>query len=274
MKEEEQSRSVGGFPLARVQARLSEERRLLIARRPGDRDDRPAAAQLPHLRIRIAYLGKDGARNGKAAQEIFVPRHRMDVEEHGAGGVRDVRYKGTPLRQLEDEIAVDRAGAKLPFAKELSDERNMLKIPDDLARRKIGVRHQSRALAHQSFGLLVERGAPVARAAALPADGGADGLARFAVPHDDCFALIGYADPRNVFCSRKTQAVVEHIRAFEVYFVRILFHPSRAREALPDFLLRAVNERFFPDIVHECAHACRARVESDHIFHPVPPLPE
>ena len=272
VEEQEQPRSVGDLPLARAQARLPEERRLLIARNARNGDRMPADAYLAHARVAVSDLGQDPARNGERAQQLLVPRHRMNVEQHGAGGVRDVGDERTVFREFVDQITVDRSRTQLAFAEERAHGGNMLKIPYDLACGKVRVRNKPRARPHELFRLRVERGAPCARTAALPADDGADRLARLPIPHDDRLALVGDPDARHVLRPRDPHTVVDDVCGFIIDLVRVLFHPTRTRKRQPDRLLRAVNEPLRLQIVHKCAHARRTRVEYDNIFHRFPPL--
>ena len=97
---------------------------------------------------------------------------------------------------------------------------------------------------NEFLGLCVQRRTPRSGTAALPADGGTDGIARNAVPQHNRLSLICNTDAREII-ARKARAGIEDIRRFEVDLICVLFYPSGVRKALPHFLLRAKHKLFF-----------------------------
>ncbi len=117
----------------------------------------------------------------------------------------------------------------------------MVEKPSHFAARKIRVDHESRALLDQlgvpcGFEAIAElRSAPI-----LPHNRVVNRLARFPIPEDGCFALIGNPDTRDAV-GGKTRLFKCGPRRVELrlpYFVRVVLDPAGLGEDLPELLLR------------------------------------
>ena len=82
--------------------------------------------------------------------------------------------------------------------------------------------------------------AGVGSAAVLPDNGAVDGFARAPVPHHGGFALVGNAHGGQLLWlhARLGQHLRDGGRLRGPDFLRVVFHPTRGREVLREFLLR------------------------------------
>ena len=119
----------------------------------------------------------------------------MDVEEHRAACVREVRRVDLAAREVVDEPRVDRAAHELARFRHLAGAVDVVENPSDLGRGEVRVWHEAGALTDELAVAL--RDDPLNErcgAAALPHDGVIDGLAGLAIPHDNGLALVCDAD--------------------------------------------------------------------------------
>src|SRR5262249_24835072 len=118
-----------------------------------------------------------------------------------------------------------------------------------------------RAVSFQSFAVI--SGAPV-----LPDDGVVDRLAGFTVPENRGFSLIGDSNRRDVRRKhlRSPQRLDLHAQLRGPDLMRIVLHPTRAREELSELLLRDGKERA-ARIEHDGTRAGRALVEREDAAH-------
>src|SRR5206468_526351 len=134
-------------------------------------------------------------RHTEQPEEVVVPRSAMDVEHEGARRVRDIGRVRAAAGEIPHEPGVDRSAHELAGLCALLRARDLVEDPTDFRTGEVRVDHKAGPLAYE---LLVPGGAePLAdgRArAALPDDGGVDGTARRALPHDRRFALVGNSD--------------------------------------------------------------------------------
>jgi hypothetical protein len=148
IEESERSGAIGRFDHARAKARLADQRRLLIAGDPGDRNC--GAEQLrcrcAKIGIGIQHLGQNRARDPEGLDEIVVPAGAPDIEQHRAGGVRDIRQVPSTARKPPQEVAVDRAEGDLARSSAFAQPRQIGEQPSDLGCGKIRVDDQPGAL--------------------------------------------------------------------------------------------------------------------------------
>ena len=97
---------------ARLEARLAEQRRLLVA---GDAADRDAAGRAAAVRRHADPAARRGHRREAVDRDVeqlaqlLVPPQAADVEEHRAAGVRGVGGEDLAAGEVPDQPRVDRA---------------------------------------------------------------------------------------------------------------------------------------------------------------------
>ena len=141
------------------------------------------------------HTGHHRAGYAEEAQQVVVPVHGVNVEEHGARGVRRVGGVNFPLGELPDEPCVDGSHEQVAPLCGLPCAGRVVEQPRHARSREVGVDEQSRTLHHQRPAALgLQTGAEVAAAGILPHHGSRYGPARMAVPHHGRLALVGDGD--------------------------------------------------------------------------------
>ena len=144
--EEEAAGAVRHLRLARLEAGLPVERRLLVA---GDAPQRQRRAQERALTERPARrpdLGQNRGRHAEQLEQLRIPVERVQRAEQGAGGIGRLGGMYLPGGELPDQPAVHRAegqGVRRAGAVEQ---------PGQLRRREIRVGHEAGALPQQRRG--------------------------------------------------------------------------------------------------------------------------
>src|SRR5262249_6132161 len=113
VEEEEAARPVGVLREARREARLAEERRLLVAGEARDRDRGVADASLREDSGGRDDVREDVARDAEEREELVVPVASVDVVEERAARVGGVGRVDGAAREVPDEPAVDRPEREL-----------------------------------------------------------------------------------------------------------------------------------------------------------------
>ena len=196
--EHERPGAVGALRVALVEAGLAEERRLLVAREPGDRQ-RQAEERLRVGRRDLApvghQLGQRVARDAEEPAQLVGPVARLEVEEQRPGRVGDVGDVVGPAGHPGDQVGVDGADRVAAGLDQRPGVRLVLGQPHQLGAGEVRVEPQPGQLAHP---VLVAVGAqPVAevrRTPVLPDDRAARRPERLAVPEQHGLALVGDAD--------------------------------------------------------------------------------
>ena len=116
--QQEAAGAVGVLDVALLEAGLAEQGRLLVSRRAGDRD---RAGEEGALRLPVDLGGRPdlrehAGRDVQELQDLVVPLQRVDVEQHGPGGVGIIRHMDAALRQLPDQPGLDRAEKQLALS--------------------------------------------------------------------------------------------------------------------------------------------------------------
>ena len=181
--EQKAPRAVGVLRLPLFKTALAEQRRLLIPRDSRDRyRHAPHVCRSVHL-PRRAHFGKERTRNAEKGQKFVVPIERVDVEEHGAGGVGAVGDVRLSARQFPYQPGIHRPEQQLSPLRALPRPFHVVENPFDLARGKIGVGDQARLLPdHFRMPLPLQRFDDGRRPTALPDDRVTDGFARLPIP--------------------------------------------------------------------------------------------
>ncbi len=259
IEQHEAAGAVGGFRHAAGEAGLAEQRGLLVARDPRDRDGRTEQVgrrRAEDVRI-VVDLRQDRHRHAEQAAQLRVPVAGADVPEQCTGGVGDVGCVRRAAGEAPEQEAVDRAEGEVTALGTGARAGDGIEDPGDLGRGEIGIEQQAGRLAHAIFGAVAaERGADVGGAAVLPDDGAVDGFAGGAVPDDDGFALVGDADAGDV--ARAHAAGVDRLarggQDVAPDILRIVLDPAGLRIMLREFGLATATRR-------ACASNRIARVE-------------
>ena len=114
----EQEKTAGAVRVlgqARLPAALPEGGGLLVAGNAAERDGPPKGR-----RVRLAVDGaggadfrQHGAWDAQPSQQRLIPIQGMDVEQHGARGIRDVREMQAPTGQAPEQEGIDGAEGQL-----------------------------------------------------------------------------------------------------------------------------------------------------------------
>ena len=92
---------------------MPEERRLLVARDPGDRKRGAEQVGLADDLRRADEAGQQRPLDTEQVEQLVRPVERVQVEEHRPGRVRQVRGVHPTSGQLPDEPRVDRPEGEL-----------------------------------------------------------------------------------------------------------------------------------------------------------------
>ena len=203
MHEHEAAGAVGVFDIARLQTRLAQQGRLLVAGHAANHWPcafaQKAVLHLAKLRHRGLHLRQNRAGNIKQGQQFVVPLPSVDVEQQGAAGIADVGGVVLAACELPDQPCIDRAKGQFAPQGLSACTGNVVQQPAQLGGRKIRVQPQAGALLYQRLSallspLLAHRlGAPI-----LPDDGVVQRQTGSAVPQQSGFALVGDAHAANV----------------------------------------------------------------------------
>ena len=121
---------------ARTEARLADQRRLLVARdaADGDRDAEMFGGSLAEFSGAILDLRQHRPWDPEESEKLVIPRARVDIEQErprGVGGVGDVNLA---VGQAPDEKAVDGAKGQVSAFGFRAGARNIVEDPGDLRR--------------------------------------------------------------------------------------------------------------------------------------------
>ena len=173
--------AVGVLRHARREARLTEERRLLIAGDARDRDVAEAERRRTRRRTPRSTAGPPAAwpRDAEELRAVVVPLPRVDVEEHRArrvGRVGDVRRPPVSFQTSQVSTVPKASSPRLRPPRAPGD---VVENPGDLAAGEVGVDHQARrSRMKSSWPVAPSADRRVGGAAVLPDDRVVDGLAR------------------------------------------------------------------------------------------------
>src|SRR6266446_5013800 len=267
--EGEAARAVRVLGLARPEARLPEERGLLVARDAGDRHAARQPAEVRRLGARPGRIHERGQHLGRHVEQgahAVIPVDAGEVQAERARGVADVGGVHAAAGQLPQEPRVDGAEGQLAARGTTTRVGGLVEDPRDLRPGEIGVQHQARAGPHHRLVTLGPQ--PVADgggAAALPDDGAMERRAGGAVPDDRRLALVGDADGGEVVSgdARRAQRLPRRALDGRPEVLGIVLHPARPRIVLRDFRVAARAHGAF-GVDDECRRAGRPLVEREH----------
>ena len=240
--EQEAAGTVGVFNRTGRGAHLAEQGRLLVS---GDTGNVNLVREDGGLGVTVyfgrgAYARHHGGGDVQQLQQFLVPLQRVNVEQHGAGGVGHVGDMDFAAGELPDQPAVYGAEAQFAGLGLFAGAGHVVQDPFDLGAREVGVNDETRLFAnlvYQAAALeLVAEGrcAPV-----LPYDGIVHGGARFGVPYNGGFPLVGNADGCDVLAvdANLGDGLGNDGGLGRPDFHRVVLYPARLREVLGEFLL-------------------------------------
>ena len=269
IRQREAAGAVGVLGLARLEARLAEERGLLIPRDACDRDPARQPAEVRRLAARPGGIDdrrQHLARHAEQRAHALVPVDAGEVEAQRARGVADVGRVDATARQLPQQPRVDGTEGQLAARGAAARVGHLIEDPRDLRPREVGVEHEAGALAHHR---LVAVGAqPIADgggAAALPDDGAVDRRTGGAVPDGRRLALVGDADGGDVVAgdAGRLQRLGRGPLDRRPEVLGVVLHPARPRIVLRDLGVAARPDGA-RDVDDERRRAGRSLVEREH----------
>ena len=181
VEQEEAARPIGGFDHARVEASLSDERCLLVARHSADAhlSVEESGGGHPERPAIVSHFREERLGNAEEAAKVRVPSLGVNVIKQRPGGIGGIGGVNSAARQPPEEEAVDRAERQVaPFGLG-ARIRDIVENPGQLRGGEIGIEQQAGLrpdLLFRPFGL--ERSAKLRRPAILPDDGAVDRLTR------------------------------------------------------------------------------------------------
>ena len=103
--QEEAPSAVGVFRLPWLETGLTKKRRLLVPCRPGNGNGAAKEAGIGHAVNLTAgtNLWQHTPWNFQLLQNLLVPLQRVDIKEHGSGGVGVIRYMDPAPGELPDQ---------------------------------------------------------------------------------------------------------------------------------------------------------------------------
>ena len=266
----EAAAAVGALRHAWLEARLADQRRLLIAGHAADGDGcaEPLRVGGSEVVDAVAHGGQERGRNVEVVEQPWAPCLALDVEKLGARGVGGVRDVAAALGETPDQEAVH--GAELePTGRCVASPLGISKQPFQLRAAEVGVDHEAGDVGDLAFhAVVLDAFAALGGAPVLPDDGGVHRVAGLGVPQHGGLALIG--DAERVDACRRDAAAGDCLAASgEGGFpqrLRILLDPAVVREALIE---RPVRTRHRPPVGVEDdgAGTRRALVDGEHMAH-------
>ena len=193
----------------------------------------------------------------------------MDIHQHRARGVADIRDMRGAAGKLENQPTIDRAGGEFAGSGAGVAVGDLAKNPMQLAGGKIRVEKQPSAALNQRLLARIAQGGHVVRGAAvLPDDGAVNGFAGLAIPHHNGFPLICDANRREGFWidAGFLHSLARGRKDGVADFLGVVLHPARLGEMLLKFLLRG-GEGSEVFVVNDRPGARGALVEGEDVFH-------
>ena len=238
----EAARAVGVLGHAGLQAHLSEERGLLVARdaRNGHFAEAEGGGRDADDAARRFHGGEHRHGHAEECQQFLVPRQRVDVEQHRPRRVAHVGDVFAPARELPHEPRVDGAKRQSSDGGTFACAGHVVEQPADLAGREVRIDQQAGLLLHQwARSVRLQALAERRRPSVLPDDGVVNGFAGVAVPHHGGLALIRDADGGDVRGAepRASEGFDRHADLRRPDLARVVFHPAGLREDLRELLL-------------------------------------
>ena len=238
VEQHEAAGAVRALALAAGEARLPEQRRVLVAQRAGHRQAGELAAGLAVDLGGGPDLRQHRPRNAHRVEQYVVPLERLEVHQHrpaGVGHVGDVAAGEVP-----DEPGVHRPEQRLAGLGALAQAVDVVEQPADLGPGEVGGQGQAAAVAEAVLplvpGQLLDQ---VVGADVLPVDRVLHRDAGGAVPHHGRLALIGDAERDEVRHRelRLAERLLDDLPHVVPDLDGVVLDPARAGEDLVVLLL-------------------------------------
>ena len=247
VEQHEAAGAVGVLGLARAEARLPEEGRLLVAQVACHRHASQGALGRAIDGAGGNDLRQHGARHAHDPQDFIVPVERGQVHEHRAAGIGDVSHMHAAVGaagQVPNDPGVNVAKDGIALLGRLANARHIVQDPAHLGAGEIGRQGQTNMGAEAILPTVCgPHVAQIGRARVLPDNGIVVRFASAAIPHDGGLALIGDAnrgDVGHVNVALRQRALDHFIRA-RPDLHRIMLNPPRLGIDLLMFLLIETN---------------------------------
>uniref|UniRef100_A0A6J7NLK5 Unannotated protein n=1 Tax=freshwater metagenome TaxID=449393 RepID=A0A6J7NLK5_9ZZZZ len=215
-----------------MQAGLSEESGLLVARYSRDRDaggHTAACIGETEATARGANLGERGGRDAEDAAQFLVPSQLGDVEQHRPRRVRGIGGKNLPRREVPEDPGVHGPEGEA-FR---SGHPAVTEQPLHLRSGEVRVENETRSLTHHRQQTLIgQLFAPGGGSPVLPHDGAAQRFAGSSVPRHHGLALVRDADRSDRSRAHRLDDLVEGLPGCLPDLCGVVLHPTRLREVL------------------------------------------
>ncbi len=226
VEQHERPGAVGVLRHARVHTRLAEQRRLLIAGDPADRNafGNPAVGSGgADVSTRRDDLGQRCDRNTDQLAQLGVPRTRSDVAQHRPTRIGHVGDESATSGEVPHEPRIDRADGEVVVDGDVA----VLEQPCRLRPGEVGIDHEAGAFAdHPEVARRLQFVTASCRSAVLPHDGGAIGVAGRAVPGEHGFALVRDANGGHVRPADLVDDVAQGLGGHVPDLRRVVFDPT------------------------------------------------
>mmetsp|Transcript_23420 Transcript_23420/g.52059 ORF Transcript_23420/g.52059 Transcript_23420/m.52059 type:complete len:577 (+) Transcript_23420:301-2031(+) len=273
VQEHEAAGAVRVLGLADLKTALAEEGGMLVTQRAADGHpvEDAALGVTVDLGVRLdRRQGGDG--NADRGADRLVPREALQIHEHVAGGVGDVRHVDAAVlaaRELVDEPAVNGAEAASTCIGSLLHLWHIVKQPPHLHRGEVRGHGETHLLAEAvlALGALAQLRHGLGRSHVQPHDSLVQRLPGLLVPGDRGFPLVRDADGRDVAlrCPGLLQSLVAALHDAIVDLLRVVLRPAGLRVVLRE--LHLVHRLRLPALVEEDRPGGRRPlVDGEHIL--------
>ena len=240
--QDERPGAVGALRVAHVEARLAEQRRLLVARDPGDRqaqvEERLGVGRGDLTPVRDQLRQRVRAVRRTATAQLIGPVAGAEVEQEGAAGVGDIGGVVHAAGHPRDQVGVDGADRVAAGLDQGPRVRLVLAQPQQLGAGEVRVEAQPGQLRHPLLMALVpEPTADVGGTTVLPDDRPPWRAERLAIPQQDRLALVGDAHAPELSGVDLTQGVARGLQCCLPDLLGRVLDPARLWEVLGELLV-------------------------------------
>jgi hypothetical protein len=239
--QDERAGAVRALGVARVEAGLPEQRRLLVTGHPGDRQrqveerrgiGRRDLAPVGH------QLGQRVARHAEQPAQLVRPVACAEVEQQGPARVGDIGDVVGAAGHPRHEVGVDRPDGVPARLDQRPRVRLVLGQPHQLGAGEVRVQPEPGELGDPLLVALVpEPGADVGSTAVLPDDRAPRRAERLAVPEQDRLPLVGDPDRLELAGVDLGQGLAGRLEGGLPDLLRGVLDPARLGEVLPELLV-------------------------------------
>src|SRR5580704_2233384 len=201
--QEKTAGAIGVLGFAWTEARLTDQRCLLVAENPGDCHIRNGTVGSCSEDFTAgSNLRQDEAGNLKCLKQFVIPVKRRQIHELGTACIGHVRRMNAVIRtarELPKQVRIDRAKQQIPVVRSLTRIAHIFKHPANLQCAEISAERQASSRAKTVLSTLTRQGRDVVcDTRVLPDDGVVNRLTGSAIPQYSCFTLVGNSDSGKV----------------------------------------------------------------------------